>query len=88
MKPLFAVTPEGQIPEIASEKSPLTAAVDQLPKIVEKFSALEDETKKAVTEIGDVAGKVKDSPLLGLGGAKEKNSATPAPQRPRLPHSP
>src|ERR1700704_900107 len=39
---LAALTPEGQIPEIASEKSSLTSALDQLPRILEKFSAIED----------------------------------------------
>src|SRR5437660_7488005 len=48
---LVAVTPEGQVPEIASEKSSLTAVFDQLPKVLEKFSAIEDQTKKVVTDV-------------------------------------
>jgi hypothetical protein len=70
------VTPEGQIPEIASEKSGLTSALDQLPRILEKFSAIEDQTKKVVTDVGEVTGKIKDNPLLRLGAPKEK--AVPA----------
>jgi phospholipid/cholesterol/gamma-HCH transport system substrate-binding protein len=73
-KSLVAVTPEGRMPEIASEKSALTTALDQLPKIVDKFSAIEDETKKVVTDIGEVTGKIKASPLLGDSG-----KATTAP---------
>jgi phospholipid/cholesterol/gamma-HCH transport system substrate-binding protein len=73
---LAAVTPEGQIPEIASEKSSLAAIFDQLPKVIEKFSAIEDQTKKVVTDVGEVTGKIKDNPLLRFGAPKEK--AAPA----------
>jgi phospholipid/cholesterol/gamma-HCH transport system substrate-binding protein len=75
---LVAVTPEGQIPEIASEKSGLTSVLDQLPKIIEKFSAIEDQTKKVVTDVGEVTGKIKDNPLLRLGAPKEKAAPAPA----------
>jgi phospholipid/cholesterol/gamma-HCH transport system substrate-binding protein len=75
---LVAVTPEGQIPEIASEKSGLTSVLDQLPRIIEKFSAIEDQTKKVVTDVGEVTGKIKDNPLLRLGAPKEKAAPTPA----------
>ena len=74
---LAAVTPEGQIPEIASEKSSLTTVMDQLPKVIEKFSAIEEQTKKVMTDVGEVTGKIKDNPLLRLGAPKEK--AAPAP---------
>jgi phospholipid/cholesterol/gamma-HCH transport system substrate-binding protein len=69
---LVATTPEGTIPEIRSEKSSLAAVMDQLPKVVEKFSAIEDQTKKVVTDLGDVTGKIKNNPLLKLGS---KNKA-------------
>ncbi|MDQ2964045.1 MAG: MlaD family protein [Pseudomonadota bacterium] len=74
-KSLLAVTPEGQIPEIASEKSSLTTALDQLPKVIEKFSAIEEQTKKVVTDVGEVAGRIKDSPVMRLFPAQEKASA-------------
>lgn len=74
---LVAVTPQGAVPEIASEKSTLTNALEQLPKILEKFSAIEDQTKKVATDVGEVAGRVKDSPLLRLVAPKDK--AAPAP---------
>jgi phospholipid/cholesterol/gamma-HCH transport system substrate-binding protein len=89
---LAAVTPEGQIPEIASEKSSLAAVFDQLPKVIEKFSAIEDQTKKVVTDVGEVTGKIKDNPLLRLGAPKEKTAPVPAestapPQKEKAPRS-
>jgi len=70
-KALAAATPEGQVPEIASEPSSLASIVDQLPKILQKFSAIEDQTKKVVTDVGDVTGKIKENPLLRLSPSKE-----------------
>ena len=89
---LAAVTPEGQIPEIASEKSSLAAVFDQLPKVIEKFSAIEDQTKKVVTDVGEVTGKIKDNPLLRLGAPKEKPApasaeSTASPQKEKAPRS-
>jgi len=69
---LVAATPEGAIPEIPSERSSLASLMDQLPKVVEKFSAIEDQTKKVVGDLGEVAGKIKNNPLLKLGGSKNK----------------
>jgi len=73
---LVAATPQGRIPEIPSERSSLTAFMDQLPKVVEKFSAIEDQTKKVVTDIGDVTGKLKNNPLLKLGSSKNKANSS------------
>ncbi len=73
---LVAATPKGRIPEIPSERSSLTAFMDQLPKVVEKFSAIEDQTKKVVTDIGDVTGKIKNNPLLKLGSSKNKANSS------------
>src|SRR5205814_7972115 len=53
---LLAATPEGQVPEIPAEKSSLATVIDQLPKVIEKFSAIEEQTKKIVTAVGEVAG--------------------------------
>ena len=69
---LVAATPEGTIPEIPSEKTGLALVIDQLPRVVEKFSAIEDQTKKVVTDLGEVTGKIKNNPLLKLGS---KNKA-------------
>jgi len=75
---LVAATPEGRIPEIASEKSSLTTVVDQLPKVIEKFSAIEEQTKKVVTDVGEVTGRVKESPIMKIFPAKEKTTSEPA----------
>jgi phospholipid/cholesterol/gamma-HCH transport system substrate-binding protein len=72
---LVAGTPEGQIPEIPSEKSNLTAFLDQLPKVVQKFSALEDKTAKVLSDVGEVTQKVKENPSLLLRRPKEKTPA-------------
>jgi phospholipid/cholesterol/gamma-HCH transport system substrate-binding protein len=63
---LLAVTPEGEIPEIPSEKSSLNALLEQLPKVVAKFSSIEDQAKKVVSDVGEVASKVKENPSLLL----------------------
>src|SRR5262249_48463800 len=47
---LAAATPEGQVPEIASEKSNLMTFLDQLPKVVQKFGALEEKAGKVLTD--------------------------------------
>jgi phospholipid/cholesterol/gamma-HCH transport system substrate-binding protein len=74
-KTLLAVTPAGSIPEIPSEQTGLKAMLDQLPKLVEKFSAIEDQVKKVVTNVGGLTSKVKDNPslLLRRPEAKEKH---------------
>ena len=84
---LVAATPEGQIPEIASEKSGLASVIDQLPKVIEKFSAIEDQTKKVVTDVGEVTGKIKESPVMRILAPKDKAATTtnetppPAPKQ-------
>lgn len=71
---LVAATPKGTIPEIPSEKTGLALVIDQLPRVVEKFSAIEDQTKKVVTDLGDVTGKIKNNPLLKLGSKNKAGS--------------
>ena len=75
---LVAVTPEGRIPEIASEKSSLTTVMDQLPKVLDKFSAIEEQTKKVVTDVGEVTGRVKESPIMKIFPPREKTTSEPA----------
>ena len=87
-KTLLAATAEDQVPEIPSEKSGLTTILDQLPKVIEKFSAIEDQTKKVVTDVGEVTGKLKENPLLGLSSSKKKTlpaEVPPARKRPQRP---
>ena len=69
---LLAATPAGEAPEIASEKSSLTTAIDQLPRVVEKFSAIEDQAKVVLKDVGTLASKVKENPSLLLRRPKEK----------------
>jgi phospholipid/cholesterol/gamma-HCH transport system substrate-binding protein len=65
-QPLLAATPGGGIPEIPSEKVGLRAMLDELPKLVAKFSAIEDQIKKVVTSVGGLTEKVKEDPTLLL----------------------
>ena len=71
-KALAAATAEGQVPEITSEASDLTTVLDQLPKVLKKFSAIEDQTKKVMTDVGEVTGNIKENPLLRLSPSKER----------------
>jgi len=72
-KTLLEATPPDKVPEIPSEKSGLKAMLDSLPKVVEKFSALEDQVKKVVTGVGGLTNKVSDDPsLLIWGKGKDK----------------
>jgi phospholipid/cholesterol/gamma-HCH transport system substrate-binding protein len=70
-KSLLEATPNDQIPEIPSEKTGLKAMLEQLPKMVDKFSSLEDQIKKVVTDVGALTSKVKDNPSLLLKAPKE-----------------
>lgn len=76
---LLASTGEGQIPEIRSEKSTLTTFLDQLPKVLEKFSSIETQVKKVVTDVGGVTSEIKEDPSLLLRGRRDK---TPPPNKP------
>lgn len=70
---LLAATAPGKVPEIRSEKTGLKAMLDDLPKLVSKFSVvadklanLEGQVKKVVTNVGALTDKVKDNPSLLL----------------------
>ena len=76
-KNLVEATPSGQIPEIGYERSSLTAFLDELPKVVEKFSSLEDQTRKAVTDVRGLTGEIKQDPSLLLKGRKQKSASAP-----------
>jgi phospholipid/cholesterol/gamma-HCH transport system substrate-binding protein len=65
-KTLLAATPANQIPEIPSERTGLNAMLDELPKLVKKFAAIEDQVKKVVTSVGGLTDKVKENPSLLL----------------------
>lgn len=65
-KSLLAVTPADKIPEIPTEKTGLKAMLDELPHLVEKFGALENQVKKVVSNAGALTEKVKANPSLLL----------------------
>ena len=65
----------GDVPEIPSEKSNLTTFLDELPKLTQKFSALETKAGKVVDDVGEVAKKVKENPSVLLRRPKEKTPA-------------
>jgi phospholipid/cholesterol/gamma-HCH transport system substrate-binding protein len=73
-KNLIAATPAGQIPEIPSEKSTLNTVLDQLPKVIEKFSSIETQTKKVLSDVGEVTGKIKEDPSLLLRRPKQNTN--------------
>lgn len=73
-KPLLAVTPPDQVPEIPFEKSGLKAMLDELPKVVEKFMSIENQTKKVVTDVGALTDKVKADPSLLLRRPDKNNT--------------
>jgi phospholipid/cholesterol/gamma-HCH transport system substrate-binding protein len=87
-KSLAAATPEGQVPEIPYEKSTLANVLDQLPRVIEKFSALEDKATKVVADVGSVTSEIKEDPTVLLRGRKEKSTKSadgpkPGPAGPR-----
>jgi phospholipid/cholesterol/gamma-HCH transport system substrate-binding protein len=71
---LLTSTREGQIPEIPSAKGTLTAILDLLPKLLEKFSSIENQVTKVVTDIGGVTSEIKENPSLLLRAPKEKTA--------------
>ncbi len=68
---LVAVTPAGEIPVIPAEKSSLTTAMDQLPKVIEKFTAIEGQVKGVLNEVSGITKQVKDNPSVLLWGSKK-----------------
>ena len=79
---LATATPTGQVPEIRAEKSTLTTVLDQLPRVVQKFNALEDKTGKVLDDVGEVTQKIKENPSLLLRRPKEQPQATKKSEAP------
>ena len=85
-KMLVEATPAGKIPEIPSEVSKLTSILDALPKVIEKFGAMESKATKMMSDVGKVTGtmqeaaenvketteKVKENPSVLLWGDRKK----------------
>ena len=74
-KDLVSATPNGQVPEIPSEKSSLNTVLDEVPKLIKKFSSIEDQTKKVVSDVSQLTNKVKENPSLLLSRPKEKKAS-------------
>jgi phospholipid/cholesterol/gamma-HCH transport system substrate-binding protein len=74
---LVAATPPGMVPVISSKKSSFNTLMEELPRVVAKFSAIEDKTKKVVTDIGEVTEKVKENPSLLLRRPKKNKDEKP-----------
>ena len=73
-KDLIEETQPGKVPEIPFQKSGLKAMLDDLPKAVEKFVAIENQAKKVVADVGGLTEKVKANPSLLLRGpSKDSN---------------
>jgi phospholipid/cholesterol/gamma-HCH transport system substrate-binding protein len=70
---LAAATPAGQVPEIPSEKSSLASILDQLPRVIEKFSAIEDRANKVVADVGGLTRDLKENPSKLIWPSKDKN---------------
>ena len=78
---LADATPAGRVPEIPYEKSSIAVLVEQLPKVVEKFAALEDQASKAVADVRGVTRQIQDNPSVLVWGSKEKKeTSVPAPR--------
>jgi phospholipid/cholesterol/gamma-HCH transport system substrate-binding protein len=72
---LVAATAQGQVPEIPAEKSTLTTLVEALPKAIERFLAIEGQTKKVLSDVGAVTSSIKDNPSQLIFGSKSKSSS-------------
>ncbi len=72
---LAEATPEGQIPEIAYEKSGIATLEEQLPGVLRKFSALEDKAGKVIADVSGVTSQIKENPSVLLRGPKEKTAS-------------
>jgi len=74
-KSLLAATPAGQVPEIASQKSSIAVALEELPKVVRGLAGLQAKAGKVLADVGEVAQEVKDNPLVKLGSKKKEKGA-------------
>lgn len=71
-KMLIAATPDGQVPEIPSDKSSVAVVMDELPVLIHKFAAIEDQARKVVKNVGDVTEKIKENPSALLFKPKDQ----------------
>ncbi len=78
---LLASTGTGQIPEIPSEKGTLSAVLDLLPQLLEKFSSIENQVRQVVTDVSAVTHEIKEKPSLLLFGRPSKETPTPVDKK-------
>ena len=81
---LVDATPAGEVPEIRAEKSRLTSLLDQLPRVVEKLSALEDQASKVVKDVRGVTAQIKEDPSVLLRGPRKDARENPRFREPDL----
>jgi phospholipid/cholesterol/gamma-HCH transport system substrate-binding protein len=77
---LLAATPAGETPEIPAEKSSLATILDELPKVIAKFSAIEDKTNKVVADVGGLTARLRENPSLLIWPSKEKDKPAAVPR--------
>ena len=87
-KSLVESTPAGQVPEIPSAQSALAKLLDDLPKMVEKFSSIGGKAEKVLGDMGaaakdakETSAKVKENPSLLLRRPKENCRPTSKSER-------
>lgn len=60
------------MPEIVAQKSTLSSVLDQLPKLIERLSAIEERADKVLGEVGGVTRQLKEDPSVLIWGPKDK----------------
>lgn len=72
-KTLLEVTPPDKIPEIPEERTGVTALLNEMPKLVAKFSDIEDILKKILKKVDALTDKISDNPSLLLRSPKKES---------------
>jgi len=78
---LAAATPEGLVPEIPSEKTPLTSALEALPKAIERFVGLENQTRKVLSDVNATTNEIKENPSSLIWGRSKQPSDDAAKEK-------
>jgi phospholipid/cholesterol/gamma-HCH transport system substrate-binding protein len=60
-KTLVETTPQGQVPEIPSEKSQLAGILESIPKVLDSLSSVGGQAKKLMSDVGKVTGSMKEA---------------------------
>ncbi len=75
---LAEATQPGETPEIASEKSSLNLALDELPKLLQSFGTLEQKTQRLLSDMGDVTRNAKTASKNAVSASKNVVETTEA----------